>query len=377
MEASRRKFLLSTLGLALTGRQQISALANAHFASSPLPDSIQNAPDGSGHFGTWFEDEFGLPAYRYTCNQVTDPKAITPVTPGILAANEHIHQVGNDRITAIVSNFGHVRVRQDEGVPKFLNDFDPTTSQFGGGIGYLTDGHETLGTYYNGDDPAFERIFGTGYFRKRVSGPSYAVDQVISAPFGDDPVLLSQVTIANRGDSPASLRWIEIWGCQAYQFSFRAFIESFSGRATPVELRRQFGRMFDHQVSSINGMQGLLETKKFPGRAPQDETVWEMMKQQLKAHPNSFISAIDESQPGTTFDSLQVPPTFLVSLDALASAVSTDGAAFFGDGGAANPSGLDQDLTACTTEMDHTSSRRIPPFSSSARLNSSRRNNGH
>ena len=50
------------------------------------------------------------------CNQTTDPAAQTPVTPGILGRTEHIHQVGNDRITAIVSNFGHVRVRQDEGV---------------------------------------------------------------------------------------------------------------------------------------------------------------------------------------------------------------------------------------------------------------------
>jgi hypothetical protein len=32
---------------------------------------------GSGHFGEWIEDEYGLPAYRYTCNQVKDPKAVT------------------------------------------------------------------------------------------------------------------------------------------------------------------------------------------------------------------------------------------------------------------------------------------------------------
>ena len=47
-----------------------------------------------------------------------------------------MHQVGNDRITALASNYGHIRVRQDEGCPKFLNDVDPETSQFGGGLGY-------------------------------------------------------------------------------------------------------------------------------------------------------------------------------------------------------------------------------------------------
>ena len=77
---------------------------------------------GSGYFGQWIEDEFGLPAFRYTCDQVNDPKAKTEVNLGILSSTEHIHQVGNDRIVAVASNYGHVRVRQDEGAPKFLND---------------------------------------------------------------------------------------------------------------------------------------------------------------------------------------------------------------------------------------------------------------
>src|SRR6202034_4640018 len=71
--------------------------------------------DLSGYFGEWIQDEFGLPAFHYTCDQTKDPKAVTEVNPGILSATEHIHQVGNDRIVAIASNYGHVRVRQDEG----------------------------------------------------------------------------------------------------------------------------------------------------------------------------------------------------------------------------------------------------------------------
>jgi hypothetical protein len=279
MEPTRRQFMVSALGVAVAGRGWRLALASE--ADSGEASGAQAPADGSGHFGTWFEDEFGLPAYRYTCNQTIDPAAETPVTPGILGRTEHIHQVGNDRITAIVSNFGHVRVRQDEGVPKFLNDFDPTTSQFGGGFGYLTDGDETLSTYYDGSNAELERIFGAGYFRKRASSHSYSVDQTISAPFGDDPVLLSQVTIQNRGDARATVRWIEYWGCQPYQFSFRAFIESFAGLGSPVELRRQFGRLFAHKVSSVNGMQGLLETKEFTARSPQDDAVWQQMKEQL------------------------------------------------------------------------------------------------
>jgi hypothetical protein len=325
-------------------------VALASEAAGSQPAGTIAPTDGSGHFGAWLEDEFGLPAYRYICDQTTDPAAVTQLTPGILGRTEHIHQVGNDRITAIVSNFGHVRVRQDEGVPKFLNDFDPTTSQFGGGFGYLTDGDETLSTYYDGTNAGFERIFGAGYFRKRASSKNYSVDQTISAPFGDDPVLLSQVTIQNRGNARARVRWIEYWGCQPYEFSFRAFIQSFSGLGSPVELRRQFGRLFSHQVSSVNGLQGLLETKEFTVRSAQDDAVWYRMKEQLKTHPNSFLSAIDESTPGTAFDTTEIPPTFLISLDAPASSVSTDGEAFFGSGGPSNPAGLNEDWDGLRNE---------------------------
>ena len=348
MDPTRRQFMVSALGVAVASRVGRSALASE--VAGSLYSGTTVPADGSGHFGTWIEDEFGLPAYRYMCNQTTDPAAQTPVTPGILGRNEHVHQVGNDRITAIVSNFGHVRVRQDEGVPKFLNDFDPTTSQFGGGFGYLTDGDETLSTYYDGSNAALERIFGAGYFRKRASSQNYSVEQTISAPFGDDPVLLSEATVQNRGESRAKVRWIEYWGCQPYQFSFRAFIESFSGLGTPVELRRQFGRLFSHQVSSVNGLQGLLETKQFTVRAAQDEAVWYRMKEQLKAHPNAFLSAIDESTPGTAFDTTDIPPTFLISLDAPASSVSTDGEAFFGSGGPSNPAGLNEDWDGLRNE---------------------------
>ncbi len=75
-------------------------------------------PYGSGYFGEWIEDEFGLPAFRYTCDQVHDPKAVTAVKPGILSPTDHVHQVGNDRLIAVVSNYGVVQVRQDEGAPE-------------------------------------------------------------------------------------------------------------------------------------------------------------------------------------------------------------------------------------------------------------------
>ena len=293
---------------------------------------------GSGYFGEWIEDEFGLPAFRYTCEQLHDPKAVTQVSKGgILEPTEHVHQVGNDRLCAIVSNYGHVRVRQDEGAPKFLNDYAPERGAYGGGIGYLTDGGETISTFYTG--AAMERIFGAGYFRKKIASATYSVDQAIIAPFGDDPVLISQVTIGNHGPARAKLRWIEYWGCQPYQFSFRASIEQFAG-GNAVELRRKFSDRFTHRYQMLGVKTGLLESKHFTGRDAEEEKMFARMKAALTKGGNPFLAPIQEPAAGADFDDLHPPATFLVSLDGPADGFATDGKSFFGAGGAAAPAGI-------------------------------------
>jgi len=65
-----------------------------------------------------------------------------------------------------------------------------------------------------------------GYLRKKVADDHYSADQVIFAPFGDDPLLISQVTIANHGRASAEIRWVEYWGCQVYQFSYRSHMQA-------------------------------------------------------------------------------------------------------------------------------------------------------
>src|SRR6266516_4553965 len=163
MSVSRREFLATSALAAAATRFPPAACAQ-----SPAGSSSAKKVYGSGYFGEWIEDEFGLPAFRYSCDQINDPKAKTEVNPGILSSTEHIHQVGNDRIVAIASNYGHVRVRQDEGAPKFLNNFDPDCGQYAGGFGYLADGKSVFSTLYTGNAKTFDRIFGIGYFRKKV-----------------------------------------------------------------------------------------------------------------------------------------------------------------------------------------------------------------
>ena len=341
MSVSRRKFI---------GNAALTAAAVKTFPkfNALMPQISSSAagpkPYGSGYFGHWIEDEFGLPAFAYTCDQIKDPKAVTQVNPGILSSTEHIHQVGNDRIVAIASNYGHVRVRQDEGAPKFLNDHAPERGIFSGGFGYLTDGSRMLNTHYSGNPTSFDRVFGIGYFRKRVTSAQYKVDQVILAPFGDDPVLLSQTSVTNSGSSSANLRWIEYWGCQLYQFSFRSFMESSSGK-NMHDLRRDFGARFEHRFKSAADGAGLIETKEFLGRDPAEDRQFQAMVASLEKEPDPFLAPPAKDVPkNAAFDDLNPPSTFLISLDAPADGMSSNAKDFFGAGGVNHPSGLDHPL---------------------------------
>ena len=77
----RRKFLeLAGVGLssALVLRR-LAAEGVIHPSTvNAEPATPASKPFGSGHFGDWFDDEFGLPAYRSTCDQITDPITVTP-----------------------------------------------------------------------------------------------------------------------------------------------------------------------------------------------------------------------------------------------------------------------------------------------------------
>jgi len=351
MSVDRRRFLFATAKTAAAAGL-VPKLLRAE--GEETPPAAQEKPYGSGHFGEWMEDEFGLPAFRYTCDQVRDPKARTDVNPGILAPSEHIHQVGNDRIVAIASNYGPVRVRQDEGAPKFLNDHAPERGIFAGGFGYLTDGRLALATVYPAGAPAgsFDRIFGVGYFRKRVGNESWEIDQTIFAPFGDDPVLISQVKITNRQKQKAELRWIEYWGCQLYQFSFRSFMESSSSGKSMHELRRDFGARFEHSFRKLSDGSGLVEKKQFTGTDPAAERAFADVVARLEKNPDPFLTPPDKNAPRLArFDDLNPPATFLVSLDGPADGVTANGKAFLGawtassgPGGVEHPAGLDREL---------------------------------
>ena len=302
---------------------------------------------GSGNFGEWISDDFGLPAYRYTCDQVNDPRAVTPTNPAWRLPTDHSHQVGNDRLVAVASNYGYVQVRQDEGGPKFLNDYDPRHNHHAGGFGYLTDGQTVLGTFYPGEADFIERIFGIGYLRKRIQKNGYSVDQVIFAPFGDDPLLFSQVTITNQTRRASDLRWIEYWGCQQYQFSHRAQVLATisRGKRHAADLRREFATRFAHHFRVLDDRGGLINEKKFRGYTSNDRFAWGTAQFLLATVARKTTGgALKPPVKEAWLEDLNPPPVFLVSLDAPADSFSNDEAAFFGKGGVTRPDQLSAPL---------------------------------
>jgi hypothetical protein len=337
----RRTFLELT---ALGALQQALPRLWARASTESAPASGNT---GSGHFGYWTTDAFGLPAYCYTCDQTRDPKAVQAVNEAWRSKTDHIHQFGNDRVVAVASNYGYVQLRQDEGSPKFLNDYFPAQSQFAGGFGYLVEDASVVGTHYPAPAASsFQRTFGTGYFRKQLRSAGHAIDQYIFAPFGDDPVLLSQVTITNHSGQHTRPRWIEYWGTSPYQFSYRSLMEgsvTTNADAAP-ELRRELSRRFEPRIEVLTGNAGLLLHHHFLGRTPEEEALWQKLQESLRKDPHGFFGGpVPELVPGASMEDLAPPSTFLVSLDAPASAFSTDAEDFFRNG-PADPAGAHSPL---------------------------------
>jgi hypothetical protein len=215
----------------------------------------QTKPFGSGHFGEWITDPNGLPAYHYTCNQNTDPAASSLTNPVWRGATDHTFQFGNDRIIVVAANSGIVQVRQDEHAPKILQDIYPAGYCYGGGIGWLTDGKSSLCTHYSCPHDSFDRVYGVGYLCKKVTKGNLHAEQVIFVPFGDDPVLISRVTISNPTGDLKNYRWFEYWGTRPYPLSFRALMLTLGGKGANLEslinnpakdFRRKFAEKYKH-----------------------------------------------------------------------------------------------------------------------------------
>ena len=202
--------------LAIFAAAGLAGPAAAARAAGPPPLSADTSQPGiastygSGDFGQWSVDEWGLPVYGYTDDELTDPHAAQPELAGSTAAQ---HQVGNDNIKGMAFNDGYTQLWSQQLLAQWANQYDPTHQHYAGGYGYLNVGGRVGSTLY-ADHPTgegFERDFGVGYYRKAIDFAGLHVQEDTVAPFGSDPVLLDDVTITNTTSSPVSASWFEYW----------------------------------------------------------------------------------------------------------------------------------------------------------------------
>ena len=216
----------SIIGVAMAA----AALAGATgAAAAPAPLSRDAArvdiasAHGSGAFGRWRVDRFGLPAYRYAIDEETAPQAAQPELHGSRDAQ---HQLGNDHIVAGALNHGYVQLWSQDRRYQWTNRYDAATRHYGGGYGYLRLPGRTLSTLYD-DRPRgarTERDFGTGYAHRAVAADGVRVDDEVYAPFGDDPILLHDVTIANTSKRTVRAAWFEYWDVNPFEQNTKAQI---------------------------------------------------------------------------------------------------------------------------------------------------------
>src|SRR5207244_1820913 len=114
----------------------------AIFSKDHSPANL-NSTYGSGSFGGWTLDAFGMPAFRYTTDEQHDPKAQQPELAGNTVAQ---HQVGNDHIKGMSFNDGYTQFWSQDRIPEFANLYQPGSNHFAGGYGYLNVGGEPVST---------------------------------------------------------------------------------------------------------------------------------------------------------------------------------------------------------------------------------------
>ncbi|MHA1280865.1 MAG: GH36-type glycosyl hydrolase domain-containing protein [Promethearchaeota archaeon] len=191
---------------------------------------MPNIEEGSGNLGEWITDEFGLPAYKYTCNQLEDPNAKTPTTYGY--STDHFHQIGNERITATAHNGGYVQVLDGTRGFQWLTYRNKKKNKLGGGICFFKINNETkfYSDLYCKETleriSGFERIFGIGYFLKKLNLNNIKLEHYIIAPFSDDPVFISQIIIENRTDKQIKIELIELWDIYLYYLTKSLIVTS-------------------------------------------------------------------------------------------------------------------------------------------------------
>ncbi len=285
-------------------------------------EKLKPCAEGSGDFGFWRLDALGLPAYEYTLDQRTDPKAFYKHSRN-KEPRTHTHQIGNDRINGIAYNEGYVELMSQERGVTYHNRFDERYRNYTGGFSLLEEEGVVWNTAHRWmpAEAKARRVFGAGYVTYITQYRGIRVTKTIRAAHGDQPALVSDVTLENLTPNQRDIRHYEYWDVNRHQAVFQPLRAKEAGDAGDIE-RDLLNKSFTQKV-------------QFDAKT---QRVWVdfAKKPDTKIPTKEAVSAVDQ-YPASIFLASVAPSTALESND-----IFTDQSAFWGQGGPTQPDAVKQ-----------------------------------
>jgi len=290
------------------------------------PEVFQKCLYGSGSFGKWIIDEYGLPAYNYMLRQENDPSALWWNSES-RDRREHWHQIGNSRITAAVFNEGYVQLFSQENGFKWLNYYNELEKNYSGGFSYVYDGEQGWSTAYKfGPSSETQRIFGLGYFMTEMEHRNISIVRKTYAPYGDDPILISDIAIKNAVSAAKEITLYEYWDVNLHQMLMKLVSSGVLLKSIP--------QSNEEERSAFNGY--------FTQSAKIDPNYKAAMVETSLKYPEANKLTIPQPGYAKEFDD-SPPAIFLAALDDNISPEDGfifDQSEFLGSGDASHPDGL-------------------------------------
>lgn len=188
----------------------------------------------------------------------------------------------------------------------------PSRFAYAGGFGYLESGGEIWSTAYRYRGGARQdgRVFGIGYAETETTHRDIRATRRTYAPYGNHPLLLTDLIFENTGTSPVEFRYYEYWDINVYQLRLQWL------RSDPFSIAG------DEERSAINNL-----------FLPQIE--WDGGAGALRFHQRLAARDIDlEAVSPIDYAPADI---FLADLTGTPRAYYVDKFAFFGHGTAAQP----------------------------------------
>ncbi len=239
--------------------------------SLDAPQTFTPCTTGSGHFGEWFVDEQGLPAFRYRADQYALAEASWFNTEG-RERRDMWFALGNDRLNLLFTNDGSFEaVTQDRGVT-YLNKIDEPKLNFGGGFSFVDDGEALWCTAYKWRPrpSATRREQHLGWSLAETEHDGLRVTHRVFSPPGHASVVLDEVTVANTSGGEKRFSLYEYWDVARRDLVIDWLVSGIPFSSLPtdaVQLRDAHNADFDEAVHYQAAQQALVLRRQLPAGA--------------------------------------------------------------------------------------------------------------